>query len=112
MGLEITLSLYSKLIVMKFTKEQRLKIYKEMLLQTPTKGYQKYLNFGLCAMGVEVIQDLHREFFSYRQLHTELPEIFTKQPEIWEGGMYWFSLTFEGWEKRSEILRQCIKELS
>ena len=88
----------------KKTKKQRLEIYKKMLKWFEGEDYNDYYPCFCAAIRVIALQ-LQQEFCI-----RDFPEFIKYDP--FNGRAFWFSLDKEGIEKRKQILRKIIKEMS
>jgi hypothetical protein len=103
---------------MKLTKQQRLSVYMIMLAEAenPAEFTQPDDDFvalisnesGYCLM-FKLLFGAGDLYFLFKQT---LPELWRRMPLGAEWRMYWFNTGEDGWNKRKELLKECINELS
>ena len=88
-----------------YTKDQRYTIYCIMLKEAECET-ELYPGLGFCLM----FQNLTCECDMYKEDGGEknFPEIWERKPK--KAGDYFFPTTKKGWEKRKQLLRECIEE--
>lgn len=89
------------------TRSQRHTYYIIMLRECEMLGFDKI--FGLCNLARKAAGEgvnIHK----WERFEKLLPELFAKKPFGVKENEYWFSTDHEGWNKRRELLKQCIKE--
>lgn len=91
---------------MELTRQQRHTAYIIMLEEAERPSlsgfYRKY--HGLCYLFLAIFDS---EDFYFHPMET-LPELYAKRPL--PIGSSWFDLNRAGWQKRIELLKQCIEE--
>lgn len=93
---------------------ERHRIYVDLLKEIE-KGLQKR-EFVKTNGDIHILQhgcagmcDLAENLFEIYDI-TDLKELYAKKPERCSESHYWFPATEDGWNKRIEILKQCIEE--
>jgi hypothetical protein len=93
-----------------YTKEQRLEIYRKALKRACA---DPAVDYGLCALFFDLPLHVKISCAAYNEsIRTEyLPEFQLQTPtERWSKMvLYWYPLTHKGWEKRIQILLNCIE---
>lgn len=87
------------------TKKQRLEIYKKMLEWFKDENYDDYFPCFCSAIRVIALR-LQQGFYIY-----DFPELMKYKPD-YINYVFWFEIDKEGIEKRKQILRKIIKEMT
>jgi len=96
----------------KYTKAQRHSIYCIMLAEAEKPSLLSRLGnpstkYGLCFL-YETITYTVEMFECLGNGPVDFPEIWERKPK--KAGDYFFPTTKKGWEKRKQLLRECIEE--
>ena len=96
---------------MKLTKLQRHTAYIILLAEAEKKMKRRNYGDGFCILiGTTFNRGTILFVNSYISI-TDLKELYLREPdEYYNYYGYWFPQTKEGWQKRIEILKQCIIE--
>lgn len=90
-------------------KKERNEIYKAMLKYAIA---DPRVDYGFCSL----LNKIYFEdaislalYYRYNSIN-DFKELISYRPKNYVFGEYWFPATYEGWEKRIEILQKCIKK--
>lgn len=90
---------------MTLTKDQRFTAYCILLVEAEIRDNQ---NYGLCYLTRYLNENIEfNRSDDEIDLYDHLPELYRRRPSK---RVYWFARTKAGWQKRIELLKQCIEE--
>lgn len=93
---------------MSLTKKQRNTVYKAMLKYAVEDEDVRY---GFCKLTIRIYYSqliTSKLYFKYGGIF-DFKELISFKPKTYTRYGYWFDCTYEGWEKRIEILQKCIE---
>lgn len=88
-------------------KKERLNFYKRLLkvvCEDPS------VDVGFCHYIFEMTSKSKKPI-DYDDIEKKLPELWAKKPIRGWNSLYWFSCTYNGWEKRIALLEEVIHEM-
>lgn len=92
---------------MTLTKDERFTAYCIMLAEAEENFFTACMGFGFCGL-VRFEFDIDNRIYDQKFFYLLFPELFALKPN--RIGRFWFSTDSEGWQKRIELLKQCINE--
>jgi predicted HNH restriction endonuclease len=104
--------------IIRLTKLQRHTAYIILLEEAKGKLAGFDTSMGLCRLIADTLcvddngnyteDAFNRSYFDV--IDNFFPELLAKEPFPHEDPVYWFLINREGWQKRIELLKQCIEE--